>query len=188
MPQNPIAPDLSFVKDVQTATPGGELVGRRIEGVVHIRLPLLEDHRGSILEMYRPSWLVHDAPLVYVYEAQVRPGLVKGWVVHREQDDRIVHSRGTLWWALYDARPESPTAGLVNELVLSEQSRSLLIIPMGVVHAVKNIGTDVAAFINMPTAPYDHANPDKYRMPMDGHAIPFTFDDRVRHGPAKPTT
>jgi hypothetical protein len=32
--------------------------------------------------------------LVYVYQVSVRPGAIKGWVVHEKQDDRIFISRG----------------------------------------------------------------------------------------------
>jgi dTDP-4-dehydrorhamnose 3,5-epimerase len=29
----------------------------------------------------------------------------------------------------------------------------------------------------MPTRPYDHADPDKYRLPLDNDVIPFRFDE-----------
>jgi dTDP-4-dehydrorhamnose 3,5-epimerase len=31
--------------------------------------------------------------------------------------------------------------------------------------------------INLPTCPYDHADPDKYRLPIKNELIPFDFDD-----------
>jgi dTDP-4-dehydrorhamnose 3,5-epimerase len=34
-----------------------------------------------------------------------------------------------------------------------------------------------AFFINMPTRAYDHADPDKYRVPVKNALIPFAFDD-----------
>jgi dTDP-4-dehydrorhamnose 3,5-epimerase len=46
-----------------------------------------------------------------------------------------------------------------------------------VYHAVRNIGTGDAMFVNMPTRPYDHADPDKYRIPVQNDVIPFSFDD-----------
>jgi dTDP-4-dehydrorhamnose 3,5-epimerase len=30
---------------------------------------------------------------------------------------------------------------------------------------------------NLPTWPYDHADPDKYRLPIKNDLIPFDFDD-----------
>jgi dTDP-4-dehydrorhamnose 3,5-epimerase len=32
---------------------------------------------------------------------------------------------------------------------------------------VQNIGITDAVFVNMPTVPYNHANPDKFRVPFD---------------------
>jgi dTDP-4-dehydrorhamnose 3,5-epimerase len=29
--------------------------------------------------------------------------------------------------------------------------------------------------VNFPTIPYDHADPDKYRLPIDTTLIPFSF-------------
>jgi dTDP-4-dehydrorhamnose 3,5-epimerase len=31
-------------------------------------------------------------------------------------------------------------------------------------------------FINLPTAPYKHADPDKYRLPLDTDEIPYQFE------------
>jgi dTDP-4-dehydrorhamnose 3,5-epimerase len=84
---------------------------------------------------------------------------------------------GAMRWGLYDDRPGSPTQGLVNDLVLSDRAPALLIIPRGVWHAVQNVGTADAIFLNMPTQPYDHAAPDKVRLPLRTPRIPFAFDD-----------
>ena len=45
------------------------------------------------------------------------------------------------------------------------------------IHAVQNIGHEEAIFINMPSRAYDHADPDKYRLPVKNPLIPFAFDD-----------
>jgi hypothetical protein len=41
---------------------------------------------------------------------------------------------------------------------------------------VQNVGTSEAFFINLPTRPYDYADPDKYRIPVDSGKIPYSFD------------
>jgi dTDP-4-dehydrorhamnose 3,5-epimerase len=98
-------------------------------------------------------------------------------VTHALQDDRVSIIIGALRWGLYDDRPDSPTRGLVNDLVVSDRAPALLIIPRGVWHAVCNIGTADAIFVNMPTRPYDHATPDKTRLPVGSSRIPFDFHD-----------
>lgn len=44
-------------------------------------------------------------------------------------------------------------------------------------HAIQNIGRDEAFFVNMPTEPYNHEDPDKYRLPLKNDLIPFAFED-----------
>jgi dTDP-4-dehydrorhamnose 3,5-epimerase len=164
-------------RDAATITADGRLLKPLIDGVVVRYQQPIEDRRGEVLEVYRPSWGVHADPLVYVYQVRLRPGAVKGWVIHEHQDDRLCFVTGVVRWGLYDVRPDSPTLGLVNDLVFSERAAALLVIPRGVYHAVRNIGTTDAIFINMPTRPYEHDAPDKLRLPLKTPRIPFDFDD-----------
>lgn len=168
------------VKDQQTVTPTGESVRKQIEGVILNRRPLHEDERGELVEVYNPAWGIHPDPLAYVYMATVRPGAVKGWVMHAKQDDRVFVIKGTLRWVLFDNREASPTFKMVNAFTVSERNRGLLTIPKGVYHAAENIGQEDAYFINLPTRAYDHADPDKFRLPVKNDLIPFDFDASPR--------
>jgi hypothetical protein len=38
---------------------------------------------------------------------------------------------------------------------------------------VKNVGHTEALFVKLPSRPYDHADPDKYRVPIDGATVPY---------------
>jgi dTDP-4-dehydrorhamnose 3,5-epimerase len=163
-------------KDEATVTAKGELLRPVIEGVVIRPQSSIEDERGEVIEVYRPAWNVHPDSLVYVYQVMIRPGKVKGWTLHEKQDDRLFLVRGSLLWALYDDRPDSPTRGVLQTQVVSERNKCLLIIPRSVYHAVQNIGQEEALFINMPTRPYDHGDPDKFRLPVQNDLIPFDFD------------
>ncbi len=171
--------DVKFqpTKDRQTITPDGEILKPQIDGLIIRRAPPIEDERGEIVEVYNPAWGIHPDPLVYVYQTSVRPGAIKGWIVHRVNEDRLFMSRGVTRWAFYDDRANSPTHGMVNSFVFTERNRALVIVPRGVYHAVKNIGQDEAVFVNMPSTPYNHTDPDKYRLPLDTNLIPFSFDD-----------
>jgi dTDP-4-dehydrorhamnose 3,5-epimerase len=159
--------------DPATVTPDGRRLERLIEGV-RVRPAIVQsDERGSVTEMFNPAWDFSDEPLVYAYTTTIRPGQKKGWVVHHEQSDRLFYDNGAAKIVLYDAREGSPTKGLVNEIFLGAANRALLLIPPGVVHAVVNIGETELRFVNMPTRPYDHARPDKSRLPADTPAIPY---------------
>ena len=167
------------MKDEQTVTADWQPVRRGIEGVVVKRLPPVEDERGEICEMYRPSWGLHPAPLVYAYQVMIRPKKIKGWQVHRKQDDRIFVGRGALRFALYDDRADAPTHRQLDVFTVSERNRALIVVPRGVYHAIQNVGETEAFFVNMPTEPYDHEDPDKYRLPLKNDLIPFAFEDEA---------
>lgn len=159
------------VQDRATVTPAGERLEPLIDGVITRRAVVQSDERGTVSEIFNPAWGFTEEPLVYVYEVTVYPGQRKGWVVHREQDDRLFFDRGAAKIALYDARPDSPTKGMVNELFAGAANRLLIRIPRGVVHAVVNVGADEVRFVNLPTQPYNHERPDKVRLPDD--AVPY---------------
>jgi dTDP-4-dehydrorhamnose 3,5-epimerase len=162
--------------DQQTVTASGQRTLELIDGV-RVREAVTQiDERGTLCEIYDPAWGFSDAPLVYVYQTTVRPQTAKGWVAHEHQDDRLFVSAGTLKLVLYDDRADSPTYGRLNELFLSGERRGIVGIPRRVFHAVANVGTDDALFINMPTAPYRHEQPDKRRLPLDTPLIPYSFE------------
>jgi dTDP-4-dehydrorhamnose 3,5-epimerase len=158
------------VRDRQTVTAYGESVQESIDGVLVRRSATHADERGTLTEIYDARWGFTEEPVTYVYATTVLPGRVRGWVVHLEQDDRLFFVKGTAKLALYDAREDSETFGRANVHYLGDHERTLVRIPAGVVHAVKNVGMDEVVFVNLPTEPYAHENPDKYRFP-DG-AIP----------------
>ena len=140
----------------------------------------MEDERGDITELLHPAWNFSPASLVQVYRTALRPGAIRGWVVHQKQEDRIAVTDGAMTWAFFDNREKSPTYKLLNVLTFSERTRTLFNIPVGVFHAVKNVGETEAVFVNMPTRPYDHADPDKYRLPLKNDLIPFDFSRPFR--------
>ncbi len=163
-------------QDRQMVTADGKSCAVMIDGV-HMRdLVLHTDDRGTVCEMYDPRWEWHPDPLVFSYFYTIRPGLIKGWAMHKKHDDRYCLLQGEMKVVLYDARTDSPTKGHVLELYLTEQRRQLFSLPQGVWHADQNIGSKDCLVVNFPTIQYDHASPDKYRLPLDTDLIPYKFD------------
>src|SRR5262245_60625769 len=121
-------------KDKQTVTSEGTWVDPLIHGVVVRFQPPMEDHRGEIVEVFRPGWGGLADPVVFVYQISILPGVVKGWVVHRQQEDRLFVSRGRLRFALFDDRKDSPTHKKLNVFTISDRRRALIVIPRGVFH------------------------------------------------------
>ncbi len=167
---------LKPVQDVQTVTQDGSSVQPLIHGVTLTPATTHIDERGTLCEILNER--VHPAPIVYVYQFTIRPGMIKGWHVHYLHDDRIFVSQGTIKVVLYDQRPDSPTYGMINEIHRSEHHRNVMVIPANVFHAHQNLGTGDALCISMPTRAYDHASPDVYRLPLDNDVIPYKFEKR----------
>ncbi len=51
----------------------------------------------------------------------------------------------------------------------------LIRIPPCVIHGVRNAGRREASFVNMPDRVFDHAAPDKHRIPPDDPRMPYRF-------------
>lgn len=168
-------------RDPQTVTADGQDIRPIPEGVRFRDIVTLADERGTLFELFDPRWEWHDEPIVSTYMFTVRPGVAKGWAVHREEEHRYAMIQGELLVVLFDERDDSPTRGVVSEIVLSEHRRRLMVIPRNVWHAVRNIGSGDAMVINFATSPFDHANPDKYRLPLNNDRIPYRFEG-VRGG------
>lgn len=163
------------VQDVATVTPEGAPLRRLTHGVTVRRLATHADVRGTVTELFDPRWSFHPDPLVFAYSFTIRPGIVKGWNLHRRHQDRYAILQGEMALVLYDPRPDSPTAGEVCRIVLSEHERCLVNVPENVWHADHNIGTRDVVVVNFPTMQYDHAAPDKWRLPIDSPLIPYRF-------------
>ncbi len=168
-------PEHLVTPDRQTVTPQGQIIQPLIDGV-RVRLAITHpDDRGDLCEVFSTAWGFDDEPMVYAYFASVRPGKTKGWVKHLLQADRLFMALGSFRVVLYDDRPDSPTYQKLNVLNFSDRKRGLVRIPPGVFHAVQNVGHEEAHFVNAPTRAYNHAQPDKYRLPLDTPLIPFSF-------------
>jgi dTDP-4-dehydrorhamnose 3,5-epimerase len=161
------------IKDPATVAPDGERLEAPIDGVEIRRARTHADERGTLCEMFDSRWAFTEDPLVYAYLVTLRSEQVRGWVVHLEQSDRLFLFGGVLRLVLYDGRTGSETFGRLNVLHFGEHDRALVNIPAGVYHAIKNVGDREAAFVNMPSRPYQHEDPDKYRLPLDNDVIPY---------------
>jgi dTDP-4-dehydrorhamnose 3,5-epimerase len=169
--------NVNGVKDGATVTSGSERIEKFIDGVRLRRATTHMDERGELAEIYSKAWGFDPGTVEHVYAAMIRPGRVKGWVYHKEQSDRQFLLSGFVKYVLWDPRPASATHGMVNEIYLSERNRALVMIPPYVIHAVQNVGQTDAFFINLPTVPYNHASPDKYRVPPE--SVPYSFDKGI---------
>jgi dTDP-4-dehydrorhamnose 3,5-epimerase len=148
-----------------------------IDGVTFKELKLIPDERGFLMEILRSDDALFQR-FGQAYITAAYPGVVKAWHYHRKQTDHFCVIAGMAKAVLYDAREGSPTQGEVNEFVFGEQRRGLLVIPPGVYHGYKNIGTELVLLLNIPTEVYNYSEPDEFRAPAHGSAVPYDWSRR----------
>jgi len=155
-----------------------------ISGVLFALLPTHTDQRGWLCETFRPDWFAR-LPLTVPqpamsYISATLPGQTRGPHEHRNQTDIFVFFGSTIFLVyLWDNRPASKTYKKHLRLSIGEEKPGLVIVPAGVVHAYKNIGTCPGFVLNQPDRLYRSWNknepPDEIRY-EDDPASPFKTD------------
>jgi dTDP-4-dehydrorhamnose 3,5-epimerase len=146
-----------------------------IEGVWVKDLKVIPDERGRLMEILR-----HDDQgferFGQVYLSTTYPGVVKGWHLHRIQDDFFVCVRGMVKLVIYDAREDSKSQGMVKEYFIGDHNPQLVKVPAGTYHGWKCISSEESLVINIPSEPYNYDAPDEERAAWDSPDIPYTWD------------
>lgn len=136
-----------------------------IDGVVLRSLGVHKDHRGWLTELYREDELPVEQHPVMVYVSETLPGVARGPHEHVDQTDYFAFiGPGDFVLYLWDARPASATRGRRMKVAIGESNKQCAIVPPGVVHAYKNVGTTPGWVFNGPNRLY--AGPGK-REPVD---------------------
>jgi dTDP-4-dehydrorhamnose 3,5-epimerase len=150
----------------------------RIDGVRTRSLKVIPDERGYLMEILRVDDPEFFLRFGQVYVSATYPGVVKAWHYHERQIDNFACVAGMVKLVLIDTRPGSPTKDAVNEFFLGSQNPMLVQVPNLVYHGWKCISTDMALVVNVPTDPYEYAQPDEYRLePHDTLPYDWTRKD-----------
>jgi dTDP-4-dehydrorhamnose 3,5-epimerase len=146
----------------------------RIEGVKVKPLRTIADERGWLMEILRVDETELFTKFGQAYISATYPGVVKAWHYHRLQTDNFACVAGMIKLVLVDTREGSPTSGAVNEFFIGTENRQLVQIPPLVYHGWKCISTDMSLVLNLPTEPYQYAEPDEYRLDPHG-TLPYDW-------------
>ncbi len=111
-----------------------------------------------------------------IYFSTLRPGVVKGWHLHRTMTLNYAVPVGEIRLVLYDAREGSPTRGDVQEIHLGGDDYRLVRVPPGVWNGFLGLGDRLAVVANCATEPHDPAeivrkDPRARDIPYDWGAI-----------------
>ncbi len=167
------------IRDEPTVKSDGTPITKHLEGSLEHHSRTHVDNRGTVTEIFDTRWNFHPDPVSFIYTYTIRPGFAKGWGMHQEHEDRYFLLDGRMEIICYDVRPGSATYGHLSKIVLSPENPRMVTIPTFVWHANVNIGSTDVRVINLPTKPYEHANPDKLRLPIDTPLIPYTFSPDI---------
>ena len=138
------------------------------------KLKIIPDERGRLMEILRSDDEIFQK-FGQVYMTTANPGFVKAWHYHRLQTDNFTCISGTMRLGLYDGRKDSPTYGATDEYHISLDNPMVVQIPPLVFHGFKSMRGKEAIVINTVTEPYNHKDPDEYRVDAFDNDIPFDW-------------
>lgn len=137
----------------------------KIHDVVVRPLSKFLDERGWLAELFRSDELEASLMPVMSYISMTKPGVARGPHEHVDQTDYfcfIGPSNFKIY--LWDARSSSPTSGIKQVIYAGIDAPFMVIVPPGVVHAYRNVGTENGIVFNAPNRLY--AGEGK-RLPVD---------------------
>jgi dTDP-4-dehydrorhamnose 3,5-epimerase len=122
-----------------------------IADVIWKPLRKFNDHRGWLCELFRHDELSAEFHPVMAYISMTEPGVARGPHEHVDQADYFCFiGPSNFKMYLWDNRPASPTYLSYQTDVVGIDKPMALIVPPGVVHAYKNVGTEPGLVFNCP--------------------------------------
>jgi len=126
-----------------------------IQGVRVRPLKKHQDSRGWLGEIFRTDELDADLMPVMSYVSETQPGATRGPHEHTSQTDYFCFLGPSVFrLVLWDNRPGSPTYRCQQKLFVGEDNPCVVIVPVGVVHAYRNVGNKPGWVINCPNRLY----------------------------------
>ena len=148
-----------------------------IEGVRVQPFPIYPDDRGYFLEVQRIGRGLtagFPAETTQISAAINFPGTIKAFHYHLHQTDCWTPAQGMLQVALADLRVGSPTFGKRNTLYVGSLRPWHVLIPPGVAHGYKTIGSGEAILVYLTDRFYNAK--DEGRIPYDDPSIAYDWD------------
>jgi dTDP-4-dehydrorhamnose 3,5-epimerase len=129
------------------------------KGAIHdvIVRPLVKfiDERGWLSELFRADETDRELMPAMAYISMTQPGIARGPHEHVEQTDWFCFLGPSNFKVyLWDTRRDSPSHGIRQVVFAGSDSPRMVIVPPGVVHAYRNIGTENGIVFNAPNRLY----------------------------------
>jgi dTDP-4-dehydrorhamnose 3,5-epimerase len=148
-----------------------------IAGVKVICGQVWADDRGYFLEIARlgkGAVAEFPAATTQISSALSYPGTIKAFHYHLHQTDYWAAAQGMLQVVLVDLRKDSETFGRCNTLYIGTLRPWQLLVPPGVAHGYKVLGTEPALLVYVTNR---HFNPeDEGRIPYNNEDIGYDWE------------
>ncbi len=123
-----------------------------IEGVLVKPLVRREDARGALTELFREDELPEGFRPVMSYLSVTHPGVARGPHEHAGQTDGFAFLDGEYELYLWENRNGKEPKSV--RLAVGKGNPVLVLVPPGVVHAYRNVGSSDAFVLNFPDRLY----------------------------------
>lgn len=144
-----------------------------ISGVGIKELVRHPDERGFFSEVIRLSDPFFAEGFGQLSHSFMVDGVVKAWHIHKSQIDWWYVAGGTLKAVLYDTRGGSATKGDLEEYLLGDDGRKIVLkIPPGVAHGLK-VTAGPANLVYVTSSTYN--TDEEGRIPYDDPAIGYDW-------------
>jgi dTDP-4-dehydrorhamnose 3,5-epimerase len=132
-----------------------EFIRGKIHDVVVSDIRKFVDERGWLAELFRHDELEEEFYPTMSYISTTEPGVQRGPHEHVDQADLFCFTGPSNFkLRLWDNRTESPTYRHVMTLFVGADNPKVVLVPKGVVHAYRNVGSVPGMVINCPNRLY----------------------------------
>jgi dTDP-4-dehydrorhamnose 3,5-epimerase len=126
-----------------------------IEGIIWKPLKKFHDDRGWLCELFRHDELPDHFHPVMAYASVTLPGVARGPHEHVDQADYFAFfGPSNFKMYLWDNRPASKTYRHFETRIVGDEQPMAVVVPVGVVHAYKCVGTVPGLVFNGPNRLY----------------------------------
>jgi dTDP-4-dehydrorhamnose 3,5-epimerase len=130
-----------------------------IDGVIWKPLKKFIDARGWLCELFRDDEVPDEYQPVMAYISETQPGVARGPHEHVDQADYFCFlGPGNFKVFLWDNRVKSPTYRRKETRIVGADAPFALIVPPGVVHAYRNVGSGAGMVVNCANRLYKGKN------------------------------
>ena len=143
-----------------------------IEGVQIINKKVIIDERGKILHMLRKDDK-NFSRFGEIYFSYVNPKKIKAWHIHKKMTLNYSAVYGKIKLVLFDDRKSSKTKGLIQEIILSNESHLLVSIPPMIWNGFCSADENIAVLANCSDIPHDKE--EIIRRPFDDPKFPYKW-------------